>query len=179
MRMRSISTAVVLALGIVGITLAQQGGEKMKQQATDRAKLRSQVANLRAEVEVLQLEHDADSDILKKLMVDMKNLESMEAAKAHMKEQMGALLEGPMKEQMEALKRQTEALKADTKGLTPTVEEALPLGFNEMFNLNEATAKVGRPVLDRLKKQFVQKAAELNEKRLELSELEKRYNEAR
>ena len=48
-----------------------------------------------------------------------------------------------------------------------------------MFSMDEATAKVARPVLERLKKEFVQKTTELNEKRLELAEVEKQYNEAK
>ena len=181
MRMRIISAAVVLGLGIVGITLAQQSGEQLKEQPTDRAKLRVQVAKLRAEVEVLQLEHDADSDFLKKLMIDMKNFDTMEAAKGPMKEQMEALL-GPMKEQMEALKRLMEAKKAAVVEGVPPAPGALALpqdDFNKMFSADEATAKVARPILERLKKEFVKKATELNEKRLELVDVEKRYNEAK
>jgi hypothetical protein len=162
MRMRIITTAVVLCLGIVGITLAQQSGEQTRRQAVDRTKLRAQVAKLRAEVEVRQLEHDADSDLLKKLMVDMKNLDSMEAFKGLMKELV-------------------EALKAARVGQMPAGLEGLPGPQEELdkaFILNEATLKVARPLLERLKKEFVQKAAESNEKRLELAEVEKRYNEA-
>jgi hypothetical protein len=42
MRLRIISAAVVLGLGLVGITLAQQSGDQSKQQPIDRAKLRFQ-----------------------------------------------------------------------------------------------------------------------------------------
>jgi hypothetical protein len=163
MRMRIISAGIVLGLGIVGITLAQQSGEQPKERRTDRAKLRVQVAKLRAEVEVLQLEHDADSDFLKKLMIDMKNFDTMEAAK------------GPMKEQVEALKASMGGQMLGAPGALPIPQDE----FNKMFSADEATAKVARPVLERLKKEFVQKATELNEKRLELVDVEKRYSEAK
>jgi hypothetical protein len=172
MRMRIISAAVVLGLGLVGIALAQQAGEGRRD---DKAKLRVQVAKLRAEVEIRQLEHDADADILKKLMVDMKNVECMEASKGPMKEQAEALLKGPLKGEMEALKGAANGLLLPPPGPLPDLREE----FNKMFSADEAVAKAARPLLERLKKEFVQKSAELNEKRLELAEVETRYNEAR
>jgi hypothetical protein len=165
----------------VGITLAQQSGEQARRQAVDRTKLRAESAKLRAEVEVLQLEHDADADILKKLMVDLKNLDGIEAAKGPFKEQVEALLKGPLKEQAEALKGQIEALKAAMNGQMPAGLGGLPGPQKELekeFLLNEELAKLGRPILERLKKEFIQKAAELHEKRLELADVEKRYNAA-
>ena len=77
MRMRIISAAVVLGLGLVGIALAQQGKEQTKPQAIDRAKLRAQVATLRAEVEVLALEHDVDFNLLKQFMENVKECDIM------------------------------------------------------------------------------------------------------
>ena len=179
MRMRIIAAVTVVGLGIVGITLAQQSGEDSRK---DKSKLRAQVARLRAEVEVLQLEHDADSDILKKLMTDVRNVDCIEAVKGPIKEQMEALLKGPMKEQTEILKGQNEALKAPTNAQLPDLLGAsIPVQeeLNKMFTVDEAMVKVGRPLLERLKKEFVQKATEMNEKRLELAEVEKRYNQAR
>ena len=78
MRMRIIAVAVVVGLGIVGISLAQQAGEG---RGNDRAKLRAQVARLRAEVELRQMEHDVDADMLKRLMTDMRNLEGLASLK--------------------------------------------------------------------------------------------------
>ncbi len=185
MRMRIIAAAVVLGLGIVGITLAQQGGEPSKP-GPDRAKLRAQVAKLRAEIELLQLEHDADVDFLKKGLGDMKNLDSLEAAKEPMKEQAKSILEGPAKKQMEQVKEQLEQLKKPIealKGEFPNLQvPGLPEPqeeMNNMFLVNDAAAKLLRPIIERQKQEFVRKAAELNEKRLELAEVEKQYNEAR
>jgi hypothetical protein len=179
MRMRIIAAVTVVGLGIVGITLAQQSGEDSRK---NNSKLRAQVARLRAEVEVLQLQHDADSDILKKLMTDVRNVDCIEAVKGPIKEQMEALLKGPMKEQIEILNGQIQALKAPINTQLPGAPGAsIPLqeDLNKMFTVDEAMVKVGRPLLERLKKEFVQKATEMNEKRLELAEVEKRYNQAR
>jgi hypothetical protein len=74
MRRRIISAALALGLGAVTFALAQQGTERPKPRPSgfapapdqtrdslkaDRAKRQARVARLRAEVELLQLEHDA------------------------------------------------------------------------------------------------------------------------
>ena len=166
MRMRIISAAVVLGMGIVGITLAQQKGEEG---GNGKARLRAQVAKLRADVELRQLEHEVEADILKKLMTDMKNLDGMEALKGPMEAQLKALMDG-VKKQL-----------AGRSGIpSPFLQGGMgDQEFNMQSKLDEATAKVARPLLDAKKKEFVQKASELNEKRLELAEVEKRYNEAK
>jgi hypothetical protein len=115
-------------------------------------------------------------------MTDVRNVDCIEAVKGPIKEQMEALLKGPMKEQKEILKGQIEALKTPINTQLPGVPGAsIPLQeeLNKMFTVDEAMVKVGRPLLERLKKEFVQKATEMNEKRLELAEVEKRYNQAR
>jgi hypothetical protein len=182
MRMRIITAAVVVGLGLVGITLAQESGKPTKLQTSDKANLRAQVAKLRAEIELLQLEHEVDRDSLKELMVDLKRIDTLEAGKGAMKAEMEAFLKGPMKEQVEALKKQMESLKTTlNKAEMPAAAAALPdfeKEINNMLGDDEAAARVARPVVERLKKEFIQKATRLNEKRLELAEVEKRYNEA-
>ncbi len=177
MRMRIISAVAVLGLGIVGISLAQPPGEG---RGNEGAKLRSQVARLRAEVELLELEHAVDIDIVKKLMTDVKNLDMMTASKGAIKEQLEALAKGPMKERVEAAKRQMEKFKEEGLSLPRFLTGGIvDQDLEEQLGLDEATAKVSRPILQRLEKEFVQKTAELNEKRLELAEVEKRYNETK
>lgn len=168
MRMRMLSTAAVtvVGLGLVGIALAQPPGGRSKEQG-EKATLRGQVARLRAEVELLQTEHDVDRDLLKKLMTDVKNLEGLASVKASAEPQ----------------------LKSMPAQAPPEVLQGMPFGEAIAKRLQEdakaedalldATAKLSRPLLDRLKKEFVKKAAELDEKRLELAEVEKAYNKAR
>jgi hypothetical protein len=171
MRLRIISAAVVIGLGVVGIALAQQGDKQPNEPPINKAKRRTQVAKLRAEVDVLQLEHDANSEVLKKMMIEMKDHESMEAAK------------GPAKEQMEAVLRRRMEGVDKAKGVpSPGAAAAFPMlahEFDKMADADEAVAKVARPILERFKKEFVQQATALHEKRLELVDLEKQYNEAR
>jgi hypothetical protein len=92
MRMRIISAVVVTGFGIVGIALAQQADDQPKDQAGERARLRAQVVKLRAEVELQQLEHEVDVDILRKLMTDMRNLDAI------------AALKGPLEEELKSFK---------------------------------------------------------------------------
>ncbi len=171
MRLRIISAAVVIGLGIVGIALAQQGDRQPKEAPVNKAKLRAQVAKLRAEVDVLQLEHDADSEFLKKMMIEMKDHESMEAAK------------GPAKEQMEAaLRRRMGGVDAARSIPASGGAAAFPMlehEFDKMADADAAVAKVARPILERFKKKFVLEATALHEKRLDLVDLEKQYSEAR
>jgi hypothetical protein len=164
MKMWIISASVVLGLGIVGAAVAQQTGEG---RGDDKAKLRAQVARLRAEVELRQIEHDVDADILKKLMTDIRNLEGLES------------LQAPIAEQLKSV----PAPKAPVTGSAPPgfdeVQKQLQEEAKAEAQVNQLTARVARPHLDRLRKEFVQKVAELNERRLELAEVEKRYNEVK
>jgi len=149
MKVLTISAALVLGLGLAGITLAQQGagGEPRNGRAT----VRHRVANLRAEVELLQLEHDVDIDLLKKGVTEVKNLEGVE------------LVRGPMKREMDDLKKRVGV----------PAHDAGDDDLNKMSLIDEATAKMVRPVVDGLKKEFVRKAVELNVKKLELVDLER------
>lgn len=163
MRMRIISTTVVLGLGLLGVTLAQQGDRE--EPRTGREELGAQVAKLRAEVELLELEHQVNAGILTKLMTDVRNWDSMEAVK------------GPMQEQLKALKQQVPAPPTVFPQLFPgnaDGEEVLKLSL-----VDEAAIKVVRPLLDRMRKEFLQEATQLNEKRLRLSEAGMRNNAAK
>jgi hypothetical protein len=157
MKMRIISAAVVLGLGFVGITLAQS-----KDQASERAKLRAQVINLRVDIELLELEHDADRADLLEIMKGIRMSESKSPEELQ-EAVLGSLL-----------------LTEDPKSLGKPVEKERE---KEMQNLvNEAIKKrtVEMKALgDRKRKDYAKQAAELAEKRLDLAEVEKRYNQAK
>jgi hypothetical protein len=176
MRMRIIPAAVVLGLGLVGITLAQQGGQKPKDRAGEKAKLRVQVARLRADAELLQLEHDVVADMLRENMKAVKNAELTASMKGPMTQYAKTLIEA----KTEASKK--EALKAAGEGEVAKESVHVPVP-DEMYDMafggSDSVARLGPLAVERLKKEFVQKAAELAEKRLELAEVEKQYNEAR
>src|SRR5262249_43582083 len=115
MRNLVISAAVFVGFAIAGVTLAQQNGAQKApsdasatNQVSEKAKLRAKVARVRAEVELLQLEHDVDADLLKKLTTDIRNLEMLKDAKA------------PMEEVAKALNKTVPAPEA------PTPQPALP-----------------------------------------------------
>ena len=168
MRMRIVSATAVtmVALGLVGITMAQPSGEQSRDQG-DRVALRGQVARLRAEVELLQTEHDVDRDLLKKLMTDVKNMEGLASLKASAEPQLKSMPGQSPPEVLQGMpfgEAIAKRLQEDAKA-----EDALM----------DVTARLSRTLLDRLKKEFVKKAAELDEKRLELAEVEKAYNRAR
>jgi hypothetical protein len=163
MRMGIISTTVVLGVGLLGVTLAQQGDRE--EPRTDREEQRSQVAKLRAEVDLLELEHQANAGILTKLMTDIRNWDSMEAVK------------GPMQEQMKALKQEVPTPATVFPHLFPGYADGGDIDKQSL--VDEAAIKAARPLQDRLRKEFLQEATRLNEKRLRLAAAEKRYSEAK
>ena len=173
MRMRIASgVAVLVALGVATLTMARPQGEppKGQEQANPKVQLQARVARLRAEVELLQLEHEGDVAVLK----DMINGLWASEASASM-EKIGA----PMLEEL----RKSAGGGADNLNL-PFAKEFLAR-FNpeeearKQGVVDKATAKLLRKMYDQAKEDFLSKTAALNEKKLELEDLEHRWNAVR
>jgi hypothetical protein len=180
MRARTIVESVgILALLAVGAATLSRAQVEAKSPAADKVKLRSQVAALRAEVELLELEHEVEVDRLKKLMTDVRNLEDMEAADEFMKQKLPDLRAKLGKnDHGEALK---EIVKQSMPNLQVNLGESdqVEADIGKPFDLDSMTRELARPYLDRLKKQFLRRTAELAEKRLELAEAERSYGVSR
>ena len=146
MKPQILSATVVIGLGLVGIALAQQAPDGAARDA--RARRRGQIARLQARVELLEMEHKVDADLLEKLMSDVKNMDGLEAMKDQLPGIIGAL-------------GQVLGQKVDAGA----VEKEFPL--------DSATIKAVRPLLERKKEEFLRQSEELHEKRLELADLEK------
>jgi hypothetical protein len=172
MRTRIAMAAFLLALGFASITAARQGADGARPQvpADSKAALRPKLARLRAEVELLQIEHEVEVAILKDLIKDLKGLEMLKNAENSRE---GAILVGELRKQGE--------------GLQP-VFPALPAGFAEQFKkqaegrekakalVDEATLRFARIAYDDLKKGFIERSTALNERQLELLDLEQRMS---
>jgi hypothetical protein len=172
MRIKITLAAALLALGFATITAARQGPEVRKDQAPadSKAALRPKLARLRAEVELMQLEHEADVSILKDLVKDLKNLELMKNAQNS--KELAPLL---------------DELRKQGEGVSPILP-AIPAGFAEQVKqqaenqekakalVDDATLKLARIAYDDFKKGFVDRATALNEKQLELLDLEQRMS---
>jgi hypothetical protein len=140
-------------------------------QAT-RARLRTRIAALRAEVELLRAEHDADAEHLKAASGDLRklaDLEKLEAAKPEAERMIAGL----------------KAKHGDDVGPNAGSLAALP-GFGAFLanqeraqkvenDLNLAMLKMFRPMVEREAKEFAVKTAALHEKALELDDLEAEY----
>jgi hypothetical protein len=180
MRIRIISAAVVLGLGIVGITLAQQNGEQPKDQVSGKAKLRAEVVKLRVEIELLQLDHDADRDNLLARMKNMKQAEFMGSSQPGVVGMMGLemlemrTLMGDAEAGRAVEEAQKEIARAVEKG-----EDTGVIGQKAMEKVVKKQAEGIRGYIDRKRKDYARQAAELAEKQLELAEVEKRYKEAK
>jgi hypothetical protein len=147
--------AIVISLGLSFAAMAYAQRPALQQpQSGEKAKLRSQVAKLRAEVTLLQLQNDADANFLRENFASEKSAEAQNLVK-------GAL-----------------------KGLSPKERETAGLVFDDKA-VDKATAsdelatKAARTLLDGAKKEFISKSVELNEKKLELAELEEQYHLAK
>jgi len=168
MRTRAVLAMVMLAaLGIATITLAQS---KIATSAPNGAARLSELTKLRAEVELLQLENDVDKVSVKKLMADVSQFDDAAALR-------GAMIEAAKSKAAEIRRTAKPGEKEPQFVIYP---ESLDLKFESLggLELDEAGVKLMRPVLASKKKELIRKVTELNEKRLQLAELEKRYHAA-
>lgn len=189
--MRIISAAFVLGLGIVGITLAQQTGERPKDQAGEKGKLRAQVVKLRLEIELLELDHDAERDNFLACLKRVKQTEFLGNGQPGPAGTLGLGMLG-----MRAFVGEAElgirafmgdpeagrAIEELAKEMARADEKGEDAGAAERNMVERALEKQDdgvRVYLDRKKKDYARQAAELAEKRLDLAEVEKRYNEAK
>jgi hypothetical protein len=162
MRMRIFSAAFVLGLGIVGITVAQQTGEQSNRQDGDRPKLRALVVKLRVEIELLELDQDADRTELLEIMKGIRMAESKSS------------------EDLQEAVLASLVLTEDRKSLGKLVEQEGEKGMRDLVNeAFKKTAVEMKALRDRKRKEFARQATELAEKRLDLAEIEKRCNEAK
>ncbi len=195
MRKQIISAAIVLGLGIVGIAVAQQTGQKPKDRENERSTLRAQVVKLRVEIELLELDHETDREYLLDLMRTARKTDIIPIvlSKLGMADVPESMTVPKTMEEWTALERR--AMMGDQKAheafvkLYEAGETANQKGADPVKAM-EATAKElsikraqgGDGLHDHLlrkRQDFTRHAAELTEKRLELAEIEKRYNEAR
>jgi hypothetical protein len=163
MSTRIIAAVVVLGLGIVGVTLAQQPGVQPMPQAPDKAALRAQVVKLRVEIELLQLDHDADRDNL---------LNWMKGERWRPEGMAGLALETMLE-----MVGNAEATKTMEEG-AKLIAKAKEKGEDAELLTRRVLAEAVKKQIDPMKKNFAKQAAELADKRLQLDAVEKQYLKA-
>jgi hypothetical protein len=170
MRIRVTLAVFALSLAVVTVTLArQQPGVPAKQNQDERdgqahaglqtaAALRSQVAKLRAQVELMEIEHEVDRTLL------------FEALKAQGLDPAGKLAaEGKEQASQMTLMAASMGKLTDFKkkfGDDKAIQSQIEKEAQEL-------AEVHRTANARKKEAFLRQTTELNEKRLALAELEK------
>jgi hypothetical protein len=163
MRTRFIAAVVVLGLGLVGITLAQQPGAQPKPRAADKAALHDEVVKLRVEIELLQLEHDADRE---SLLAWMKG------------ERIGTVgMAGFAIETMLSTMGNAEATKAMEEG-EKLIAKAKEKGEDGEAIGRRVLSEAVKKQIDPMRKNYAKQAAELAEKRLQLDAVERQYLKA-
>ncbi len=170
MKRSIIAAAVVLGLGAVTFALAQPGTDTSKEQSnrtvpppdqacegaeTDRAKLHARVAKLRAEVELLQLEHDAT----KALLAD--RLKSVLVANA---ETIGESDEFKIVSYYMRMGAETVGKAAEFDKVNQEDRAAMEKAIEKAREIPTE--------LNRKKEAFLRLSIELNQKKIELVELE-------
>jgi hypothetical protein len=144
----------VLGVGAVSLSRAQQAGDKAATPGRARSELRERVLTLRTEVDLLQLEIDADRAELLDSLKEMR-----QAAKPGNDDLMMQMMavQLSLREDAEALKKMSEMSEGGMKKL-----------------LAKAKGDLSKDV-DRRKKEFAMRTRFLNEKKLELEETEAKY----
>ena len=168
MKKQVIAGAIILGLGAVTIALAQPGtGPTAPRSASpsespprssdnprpDRSELHARVARIRAEVELLQLQHDL----------------AKERPSIGLKEQAEGLGGSPTQQ----IARDYMRIGAEVVGKGSDFESAMQEKGDEIWQAVKKAAAATTPAdLDRLKQDFLAVAAELNGKKIELVGLE-------
>ena len=190
-----ISAGLLAALTLILRATPAQEAPKPRPRPADSKALRDRVIRLRAEVDLLQVEHDAVRDALRKALTEWGEVGRADKAEGEVR---SALLQV-----QEAFRQHSEFLPNAGADLDKFLKETPPdpkISVKDLEDLKVAVKggrgseeAVGRLVragvkeiedkqlaaLDRKRKEFIERARALNEKKLDLGEAEKQYNEAR
>ncbi len=191
----------VLGLGALTIGRAQQAEPKVEKDVSGKQALRERLITLRTEVEILQIEHDADRADLIESVTNLRTYlrripsddERFGRAKL-LKEMADEYREKSDEEKRSWLRMfsrmassQPELAKKNL-GLTALDEESLaklltPEGLEKAMKKEKAEDAADetrlRQTIDQKRKNFAHQTRELNEKKLDLEDLEKRYSQIR
>jgi hypothetical protein len=167
MRTQVISAVVIIAGFATATMVVAQPGPTAK--ALDTAKPESELAKLRAEIELLQLEHDVAAAHLRKLLTDVQSFDDV-AAIAH------AMYEAAKRDVAE---RKRTAKPGEEEQFTISAS-SLDMKFESLGRvLDEDGVQLIRPALGRKKTELLRRSIELNEKRIELARIENKFSTAK
>ena len=170
MKLRGVLVIGAFGLAFATMTLAlQPAAGQRATPSREKSKLRAELATLRAEVELLELEHEADRPVLSEMIKEARQFDS-ELGKS-------ALVDAGLMEKMRAtaLSSAGDASEKLQKMQTPEGEKSARSEIEKTVNGVVQGAKAD---IERRKKEFLKRTTELNLKRLELADAEKRYNGA-
>ena len=172
MKVPNLALWISVGLGLAGLALAQQPGERPTSGAALKAQLRSRVIKLRAEVDVLQVDHDAERESLVAWLKTFKQPEYMGAVQPGVPTQLGMMMV------------ETNLFTGKTTDAKEWEELANKYAGNEKGFLNAVAEKAKkqeetvRTSVARKRADYAHQAAELAEKRLDLEDLETQYRKA-
>ena len=167
---------LVLILGLAALTRAQQPPATSSPPPipvdptgtqTERARLKAEVVRLNTEVELLQLEHEAEWAVLLEALKLVRESEMLAEVGSPQLTRIGAFASAGMVK--------GEANQAVAKGMAQGLSR-VEAGQQYAKSTQSRRAAETRKFVERSKKEFAHHAAELTEKRLEYADAEKRLN---
>lgn len=174
----SLRFVVVVAVGVVAgtIVVAQNPPLGDVPEAAGRKALRERVIALRVEVELLQIDHDADRAGLLDLMKGQRKGDPIGLGQNGLEGlammEFDAILGD--EESLDSMKEVTEALQKEDAGM-----DGLKSAQKALKKFARKRAESLQVRIDRAKKDFARQAAALEGKKLDLADLEARYAAAK
>jgi hypothetical protein len=179
----------IVALGCTAATVAnawqQRVGNESKNQRGSRVS-RAQVIELRAALEVLELEHEAEKSLLLDRMKSNLSIEAMSSKQLADSSQMSLYLDVEFQERTEARERERQkrisalGTQAEHAEKSPQINlEYDEANKRDMDETIKRAMRAAKDDLSRRKRQYLRHAKEIADKRLELAEVEKRHNSAK
>jgi hypothetical protein len=162
----SLGLAIMILLGVGAVSLSrgQQTGDKAAAPARARRELRERVLTLRTEIDLLQLDLEADRAALVELLQQTRKAEEA-----------GSGSDSAMKATMIIGLELTGDAEIETELSKAIFEDSSENGMKKL--VAKAKDEISKGI-ERRKKEFAKKARFLNEKKLDLEESETKYTAA-
>jgi hypothetical protein len=183
MRIRILLALVALILSVATVTLArQQPGPQQGGRRPSKPEPRAELIELRAALELLELEHEAEKAHLLSRIQSMLEFEAMsptqqvQAAYADTEfQERDYARERALSKKIEAVNTVEELEKVQTQIHRERVEAQK----RDREATTETMRRTAKAYLDRKKADYLRNARTISDKRLELAASEKRYSDAR
>ena len=186
MRIRVVRAIGVLILVSATVTLArQQSGVQRGGQPAEKANLRSRVIKINADLDLLQLEHEADKAHMLGVMKALRDFEAMsekQLIEATNLSMFFHIQDGAREvAREEALRKKLEAARpGELDRVSQEIDREREEGKKQdIKNTINSQVNAAKAYIESRKKEYLRRAADIADKRIELAEAEKQFNNTR